>query len=41
MSVFKKQDVNWIYSCVNGYRKQERIGPDKSLAETVLRKHKV
>jgi hypothetical protein len=26
---------------VSGHRKRERIGPDKRLAETVLRKHKV
>jgi hypothetical protein len=41
MSVFKKQGVYWIDYCVNGHRKRERIGPDKRLAETVLRKRKV
>jgi|SRR5215813_7143679 len=39
--VFKKQGVYWIDDYVNGYRKRQRIGPDKRLAETVLRKHKV
>jgi hypothetical protein len=38
MSVFKKQGVYWIDYYVNGRRKRERIGPDKRLAETVLRK---
>jgi hypothetical protein len=41
MSVFIKQDVYWIDYYVNGQRKRERIGPDKKLAETVLRKRKV
>ena len=41
MSVFKKQGVWWIGYYVNGDRKRERIGPDKRLAETVLRKRKV
>jgi hypothetical protein len=41
MAVFKKQRVYWIDYYVNGYRKRERIGPDKRLAETVLRKRKV
>ena len=41
MGVFKKQDVYWIDYYVNGHRKRERIGPDKRLAETVLRKRKV
>ncbi len=41
MSVFKKQGVYWIDYYVNGHRKRERIGPDKRLAETVLRKRKV
>jgi integrase len=39
--VFKKQSVYWIDYYVNGRRKRERIGPDKRLAETVLRKRKV
>jgi beta-lactamase superfamily II metal-dependent hydrolase len=39
MSVFKKQGVYWIDYYVNGHRKRERIGPDKQLAEAVLRKH--
>jgi hypothetical protein len=37
----KKQGVYWIDYYVNGHRKRERIGPDKRLAETVLRKRKV
>ncbi len=41
MGVFKKQGVFWIDYYVNGHRKRERIGPDKRLAETVLRKRKV
>ena len=41
MSVFRKQGVYWIDYYVNGHRKRERIGPDKKLAETVLRKRKV
>ncbi|MGH8070664.1 MAG: tyrosine-type recombinase/integrase [Candidatus Entotheonellia bacterium] len=41
MAVFKKQGVYWIDYYVNGRRKRERIGPDKKLAETVLKKRKV
>jgi integrase len=41
MGVFKKQNVFWIDYYVNGQRKRERIGPDKRLAETVLKKRKV
>jgi integrase len=41
MGVFKKQGVWWIDYYVNGYRKRERIGADKRLAETVHRKRKV
>jgi integrase len=41
MSVFMKQGVYWIDYYVNGHRKRERIGPNKRLAETVLRKRKV
>jgi integrase len=41
MGVFKKQSVYWIDYYVQGHRKRERIGPDKRLAETVLRKRKV
>jgi site-specific recombinase XerD len=41
MAVFKKQGVYWIDYYVNGRRKRERIGPDKRLAEMVLRKRKV
>src|SRR5918996_5396700 len=41
VGVFKKQSVYWIDYYVNGRRKRERIGPDKRLAETVLRKRKV
>jgi integrase len=41
MGVFKKQGVYWIDYYVNGRRKRERIGPDRRLAETVLRKRKV
>jgi integrase len=41
VAVFKKQDVYWIDYYVNGHRKRERIGPDRRLAETVLKKRKV
>jgi hypothetical protein len=41
MGVFRKQGVYWIDYYVSGHRKRERIGPDKRLAETVLRKRKV
>jgi integrase len=41
MGVFKKQSVYWIDYYISGHRKRERIGPDKRLAETVLRKRKV
>jgi integrase len=41
MAVFKKQGVYWIDYYVNGRRKRERIGPDKRLAETVLKKRQV
>jgi hypothetical protein len=41
MAVFKKQGVYWIDYYVSGHRKRERIGPDKRLAENVLRKRKV
>jgi integrase len=41
MAVFKKQGVYWIDYYVSGRRKRERIGPDKRLAETVLRKRQV
>jgi hypothetical protein len=41
LAVFKKQGVYWIDYYVNGRRKRERIGPDKRLAETVLRKRRV
>jgi hypothetical protein len=41
MAVFKKQGVYWVDYYVNGHRKRERIGPDRRLAETVLRKRKV
>jgi integrase len=41
MAVFKKQWVYWIDYYVHGRRKRERIGPDKKLAETVLKKRKV
>jgi integrase len=41
MGVFKKQGVYWIDYYASGHRKRERIGPDKRLAETVLRKRKV
>jgi integrase len=41
MGVFRKQGVFWIDYYVNGHRKRERIGPDKRLAETVLKKRKV
>jgi hypothetical protein len=38
---FKRQEVYWIDPYVSGHRKCERIGPDKRLAEMVLRKRKV
>jgi hypothetical protein len=41
MAVFKKQGVYWIDYYVGGHRKRERIGPDKKLAEVVLKKRKV
>jgi hypothetical protein len=41
MGVFKKQGVYWVDYYVSGHRKRECIGPDKRLAETVLRKRKV
>jgi integrase len=41
MAVFKKQGVYWIDYYVSGRRKRERIGPDKRLAETVLKKRHV
>jgi integrase len=41
MGVFKKQGVYWIDYYVNGHRKRERIGSDKRLAETVLKKRRV
>ena len=41
MAVFKKHSVYRIDYYVSGRRKRERIGPDKRLAETVLRKRKV
>ena len=41
MAVFKKQGVYWIDYYVSGRRKRERIGPDKRLAETVLKKRQV
>jgi integrase len=41
VAVFKKQGVWWIDYYVEGHRKRERIGPDKKLAATVLKKRKV
>ena len=41
MGVFKKQGIYWIDYYVLGHRKREQIGPDKRLAETGLKKHKV
>src|SRR5262247_4361825 len=41
MAVFKKQGVYWIDYYLNCQSKRERIGPDKRLAETVLKKRKV
>jgi len=38
--VIKKPGVYWIDYYVSGHRKREHIGPVKSLAKTVLRKHK-
>jgi hypothetical protein len=35
---FKKQSAYWIGYYLQGHRKRERIGPDKRLAETVLRR---
>jgi len=37
--VIKKQGVYWIDDYVGDHRKRERVGPDKRLAETVLRRH--
>ena len=37
MAVFNKQGIWWIDYYVNGRRKRERIGPDKKLAEVVLK----
>jgi hypothetical protein len=37
MSVFKEQRIYWIDDYVNGHCKPEGIGPDKRLAQTVLR----
>jgi hypothetical protein len=36
MGVFKKQGAYWIDYDVQGRHKQERIGPDKRLAEALL-----
>ncbi len=41
MGVYRSRVVYWIDYYVDGHRKRERIGPDKRLAETVLRKRKV
>ena len=41
MAVFKKAGVYWIDYYVSGRRKRERIGPDKKLADTVLKKRQV
>jgi len=41
IGVFKKQGVFWINYHVNGRRKHERIGPNKRLAKTVLKKGKM
>lgn len=41
MGVFKKREVYWSDYYAQGHRKRERIGPDKRLADTVLRKRKV
>ena len=40
MGVFTKQGVYWIDYYVNSQRKRERIGPEKRLAEAVLKKRK-
>lgn len=37
MAVFNKQGIWWIDYYENGRRKRERIGPDKKLAEVVLK----
>jgi len=37
MAVFKKQGVYWIDYYVHGQRRGERIGPDKRLAEKMLK----
>jgi hypothetical protein len=39
MGVFRKQGVCWVDYYVAGHRKRERVGPEKRLAETVLRRH--
>ena len=41
MAVFKKAGVYEIDYDVNGRWKRERIGPDKRLGETVLKKRQV
>src|SRR5262245_31977077 len=41
MGVLRKQGVFWVDYYVNGRRKRGRIGPDKKLAEVVLKKRKV
>jgi hypothetical protein len=41
LGVFKKQDVYWVNSYVNGHRKRERIRRDKRLVAPVLQSRKV
>lgn len=40
MGVFEKQGIYWIDFYVSGCRKQERIVPDKRLADKVLCKRR-
>jgi hypothetical protein len=41
MGVFKNQGVYWIDYSLQGRRQRKRLGSDRRLAETVLRKRKV
>jgi hypothetical protein len=39
--IFIRDGAYWIHYYVNGVRERQRTGPDKRLAETVLKKRKV
>jgi hypothetical protein len=41
MGIFKKPGVYWIDYYVSGHRRRGRIGPDKWVVETMLRKRKM